>query len=102
MHTINFSPLAINDLLEIKEYISVELDDKDAAKRISTNILTKIENLAKFPLLGENLESKIDVSTNYRYLVCESYIAFYRVENNIVYIIRILYGKSDYLRTLFG
>lgn len=38
----------------------------------------------------------------YRYLVCGSYLAFYHVHNEEVMVDRILYGRRDYLPSLFG
>ena len=101
MHKIKLSPLSVNDLIEIKKYITAEFNDKHAVQRITSHILARVEELKNFPLLGEALEHKINVPTNYRYLVCENYLVFYRVENNEICIIRILYAKSDYLSTLF-
>jgi len=93
--------LSVNDLIEIKRYITAEFDDSHAAQRITSNIIARVEELKKFPFLGEALEHKINVHTSYRYLVCENYLVFYRVDNNEIFIIRILYAKSDYLSTLF-
>lgn len=39
--------------------------------------------------------------TDYRYLVCDKYLAFYRCISGDIYIDRILYGRRDYLTILF-
>jgi prevent-host-death family protein len=39
---------------------------------------------------------------DYRFLVCGSYLAFYHTLAKKVYIDRILYGKRDYIKILFG
>jgi plasmid stabilization system protein ParE len=52
--------------------------------------------------LGTKLSSLIDIATDYRFLVCGNYIAFYRIDGNDVYVIRILYGRRDYVKILFG
>ena len=38
----------------------------------------------------------------YRYLVCGSYLIFYHVDADTVYIDRVLYGRRNYLTLLFG
>ena len=43
-----------------------------------------------------------DVESDYRFLVSGNYLAFYRAYGNTVYVDRILYGRRDYLRILFG
>ena len=51
--------------------------------------------------MGASLSSVIDIETDYRYLVCGKYLAFYRVVNDTVYIDRIIHSKRDYISILF-
>ncbi len=101
MKAIRFSPLAVDDLSEIKRYITENHEDSTAAMRIVSRIFSRIDQLKQFPLLGEALEHKVNLATSYRYLVCENYLVFYRVEQSVIHIVRVLYAKSDYLNTLF-
>ena len=48
------------------------------------------------------LSSIADVESGFRFLVTGSYLTFYQIENGGIYIDRILYGRRDYLRILFG
>ena len=41
-------------------------------------------------------------SAPYRFLVCGSYLIFYHIGGEAVYIDRVLYGRRDYLALLFG
>ena len=59
-------------------------------------------NLKSNPYLGLDLSSKIGQKTDLRYLILSNYIAIYRVENNTVSIIRIMDGRTDYLRYLLS
>jgi len=61
-----------------------------------------IDRSADFAEMGALLHSVADVQSDYRFLVCGNYLAFYRVDENAVYIDRILIGRRDYLRILFG
>ena len=44
----------------------------------------------------------VHIETNYRYLVCGNYIAFYRYEEDTVFIDRILNAGRNFVRILFG
>ncbi len=99
---IVFSPKAITDLKETKKYITEELQNEKAAINALNKIMNNIRILEKFPQSGASLTSIVDFNTDYRYLVCGNYTAFYRYENSTVYIVRVLYGRRDFMRILFG
>ena len=82
MNELRLSPEAQADLEEIKAYIAEEL-----------------ENPA---LAGAPLSSVADVESDYRFLVSGNYMVFYRAYGNTVYVDRVLYGRRDYMRVLFG
>ena len=102
MAEIKFSPEAILDLQQTKAHIADELCSERAAINTVANIMKKIRMLADFPECGASLSSIVDFETEYRFLVCGNYIAFYRIEKNTVYIVRILYGRRNYMQILFG
>lgn len=102
MAKIKFSPEAIADLQQTKAYITEELCNEQAAINTVANITRKIRMLADFPEIGAPLSSIIDFETDYRFLVCGKYTAFYRTENQAVNIIRVLYGRRNFMQILFG
>ncbi len=99
---IEYSPEAVNDLRDIDEYISVELDNDNAAERIVDEIMDSIDNLSDFPEIGALLSSRVSIKTNYRYLVCGNYNIFYRIEAETVKIIRVLNARRNFMTILFG
>lgn len=101
MTEIRFSPDAVNNLVQTKAYIADELGNEQAAVRVISKIAKQIEMLREFPMSGAPLSSVINIDTDYRYLVCGSYTAFYRVEGNTVSIIRVLYGRRNFMQILF-
>lgn len=101
MHKLRINPLARKDLLEIKEYITEELDNSRAAENTLIKIAESYQKLKDFPHMGVELSSKIDVITEYRFLVSGKYIIFYKVDDVYVSIYRILYARRDYARILF-
>lgn len=102
MNNIHFSDNAQNDLFEIKAYIAEELGNPASADSIIRKITTDIRALKQHALLGARLSSIAEVSSDYRFLVTGSYLTFYRVSGAEIYIDRILYGRRDYLSSLFG
>lgn len=102
MHKIRFSPEAAYDLEQTKVYITEELGSEQSAIKTVSDILKRIKTLADYPQIGAALSSIVKIDTDYRFLVCGNYIVFYRVEGETVFIIRILYGKRNYLEILFG
>ena len=102
MAEIRFSPEALADLKGIKAYIEKELLNEQAAADTIADIMKHIRQLSGFPESGAPLSSVIQLDTNYRYLSCGSYTVFYRYENGIAFIDRVLYGRRDYMRILFG
>lgn len=101
MYKIRINPLARKDLLDIKDYITNELDSPTAAVNVVLKIIESYEKLKEFPMLGIELSSKIDVVTDYRYLITGNYIVFYKIDDNYASIYRILYTRRDYIKILF-
>ncbi|MCL2146420.1 MAG: type II toxin-antitoxin system RelE/ParE family toxin [Synergistaceae bacterium] len=102
MSNIRYTPEAEDDLAGIKDCITREIGNPTASLNTVGKITKRIRGLKQFPELGARLSSIIDVDTDYRFLVCMSYIVFCRIDGNDVYIIRVLYGRRDYAKILFG
>jgi len=102
MSNVGYTPEAEDDLAGIKDYITEQLLNPVAAIQLLTKITKRIRTLEQFPYMGTPLSSVIGLVTDYRFLVCANYLAFYRVDGNEVNIIRILYGRRDYVAMLFG
>ena len=102
MAKIRLTPLALSDLQEIKSYITNELCNPIAAKKVVNKIIDDYSLLEISPLMGAPLSSKIQFETDYRFLVSGNYIVFYKPEDEYVSIYRILYGKRDYIKILLG
>lgn len=101
MAEIKFSPEALDDLKQTKEYITDDLCSEAAAINTITKIMKNIRMLSDFPKSGAPLSSIVNIDTDYRFLVCGNYTTFYRFEENTVYIVRVLYGRRDFMRILF-
>ncbi len=102
MIEIEYTDEALEDLQNIKDYISVELDNPQSAQRIVDEIVYRIDSLSDFPQIGAPLNSRTDEKSDYRYLVCGNYNVFYRVEDQTVRIVRVLSARRNFMAVLFG
>lgn len=102
MLKLRINPKAVEDLKSIRDYISNELENPVAAKDTLANIMESYEKLQHFPYMGRELSSKVSIRTDYRYLVCDQYIVFYKCNEEHISIYRILNSKRDYLHILFA
>ena len=102
MNNLHLSESAQDDLDEIKAYISEELENSSAALSTVGRITDSIRILINHAMAGAPLSSVADVDSDYRFLVSGNYMVFYRASGSEVYVDRILYGRRDYLRVLFG
>ena len=102
MNKLRITPAAASDLAEIKAYISLELHNPQAAQRIVRSITHNLRHLQQNPHLGFSVSAKTGRETDLRALLSGNYFLFYRVEIEAVQVARILDGRQDYLRVLFG
>ena len=101
---LRYTPEAISDLQEIKRYIKNNLHNPTAALRISKAILAACSSLKSFPKMGMSIKSKAGFETDLRMLICESWVAVYRIEDEsgMISVARIMDARQDYMRILFG
>ena len=97
---LHYSPQALLDLDEIFDYFADELSDRDGGGRTVRGILDAVGRLpgraTRFPLVPPLPL----VTDEYRFLAVGSYIAFFRVVGDDIYIDRILHGHRDFAALL--
>ena len=102
MNKVFISPEAARDLSQIKQYISSELKNRSAANRIVGSIMKDLRELGRYPEQGPSIEALTGFQTELRMLLCGKQIALYKIENETVFVARIIDARQDYLRVLFG
>lgn len=92
------SSAAQRDIVEILDYIAIELCAPMSAIKLNVKIMEAFERLQDFPLSGTVLTCK----PSCRWVRVENYMIFYTVDEKeqTVTILRVLYSSSDYLSTL--
>ena len=96
---VKINDVALRDIKEIREYIREE--NINAIKKFNNELKKNIDRIVEFSNIGIKLSKIINIETEYRYLICKSYIIFYKYDENNIYIYRILSDKRDYMKILF-
>lgn len=91
-----YKAVAINDIKMITDYIEDELNNPIAASNLKESIVKGISRLKSNPKLGKVLKN-----SNYRYIIINNILVFYEIDNDTIYITRVLDGRTDYIKTLF-
>ena len=89
MANASFTPIALNDLKEIRDFIAK--DKTGIATQYMSMLKQKCELLANSPGLGVQREEYCNL---YKFPV-DSYLIFYRPSQTGIDIIRILHGNRD-------
>ena len=71
MLKVEYSPKALEDLLKIKSYITINRGE-NVASQVLKNITSMIETLKTFPHAGKNLGNMLQVTTDYHYVYIDS------------------------------
>lgn len=95
-----YSPDARDKLYEIKEQIYLR-DGELAAKKITSEIMKEIRGLCEYPKKGPSVEALLGIPSPYRFLHIGQYFAFYRLEEDKVYVTDIYNERENYMWTMF-
>jgi toxin ParE1/3/4 len=97
-----FSVKADQDLASLFIYINDNLHNGNAAHNIVDKILHLSQKLSDFPEMGSSLKTIDSRLDRYRYLIVDNYLLIYKVTDEEVIVVRILYAKSNYVQLLQG
>ncbi len=99
-YKIKFSKQAERDLDELFEYIHKTLVAPKASLDMIADIEKKVCLLAKKPLMCPKCQSNPLCELGYRKLVIKNYVVIYSVneKEKFLYIVRIFYGRRDYVK----
>ena len=96
-YRVVYSAEARKDLRDIYEYIAYELLEPDTAAGQTGRIMKAVRSLEEMPMRHRLLEEEPWHSQGMRFMPVDHYLVFYLPDetNNVVYIIRIMYGVRD-------
>ena len=96
-YRIEYSPAALRDMDRVWDEVYEALKEVEVATRYIDELMDQIEEKREF-LKSLYYDERF---TGYYFVVFKAYIAFYHVKEDRMLVDRVLYGKSDYMRTLF-
>jgi len=94
-YDIHYLPIAEDDLNEIVDYLSEH--SISAANTFIDELEGLEERLSMFPESGSLAKDRRLRSKGYRIAVIGSYLLFYTLQNENVYVMRIIHSKRNYI-----
>lgn len=101
MKKLKYSPGAIEKLQAIKKEI-IGKYGYETAKRVMKEMTKSFRELQQFENKGPSVEGVIGVPCDYRFLYVQHNYAFYRVQDDTIWIVDIYNEKEDFMWKLFG
>ena len=99
-YNIQYSKESKEDLAGIKQYIKYNLKELETAQKLISKIRNEINNLKYNTniclIIGDNLLNKLEI----RNLIVDNYIIFYRIKNDNIEIVRVMYGRKNWINLL--
>ncbi len=95
-YQLRIFPLARLDMEQIFDYIAVELCNPTAAIGQINDFEKAFENVCAFPESCSPINNEYVKEKSLRKLIVNNYIAFYRIKDNEIQVVRVLYGMRNY------
>ncbi len=99
-YNIEYSMEAKQDLIDIKQYIKYNLQEPNTAQKLITKIKLEIDSLKDNPEIYSVIDDDITKRFKIRKLVVDNYIVFYRINNENIQIVRVMYGRRNWITLL--
>ena len=96
---VEYSKAAIRELDRVWSEVFEASKDIETTEKYIEELLDKVESKADYPKSGSPLYYE-NTFTGYYFVTFKAYLAFYRIEKDTMFVDRILFGKSDYMRVL--
>ena len=99
-YNIEYSKEAKEDLIGIKQYIKYNLQEPETANKLTSKIRKSIKTLKDNPEIYAIIDDDIIRKLEIRKLIVDNYIIFYRIKNDSIEIVRIMYGRRNWINLL--
>ena len=97
---IEYSPIAVRDLERVWAEVFESSASEETATKYIDDLMNQISAKQDFPKSGAPLYYEC-LFTGFYFVTFKSYMVFYKVETDRMQVSRVVYGKSDYMRTIF-
>ena len=98
-YKVQYSKAAIRDLDRVWNEVFETSKSYDITEEYIDDLMDKVEAKADYSKSGSPLYYQ-DSFTGYYFVVFKAHLAFYRLEDDVILIYRVLFGRSDYMRYL--
>ena len=99
-YNVEYSKESKQDLIGIKQYIKYNLQEPETAQKLISKIRNEINNLKYNPKICSIIDDDLIKKLEIRKLIVDNYIIFYRVRNNNIEIVRVMYGRRNWINLL--
>ncbi len=99
-YNIEYSVESKQDLIDIKRYIKYNLQEPNTAQKLITKIKKEIDSLKDNPEMYSIIDDDIIKRFKIRKLVVDNYIVFYRINDENIQIVRVMYGRRNWITLL--
>ncbi|MCD8107623.1 MAG: type II toxin-antitoxin system RelE/ParE family toxin [Oscillospiraceae bacterium] len=96
-YKVRLSPLAINQMAEIRDYILYQLQNPDAARNLIKKIRADMMKLDQMPERFQLVDEEPWRSRGIRKLIVRNFYAYYWVDedSSVVYVTAVTYARRD-------
>ena len=99
-YNIEYSKESKDDLIGIKQYIKYNLQEPEISRKLISKIIKEINELKnnpeKYTIIDDDIIKKLQI----RKLIVDNYIVFYRIKNDNIQIVRIMYERRNWINLL--
>ena len=99
-YNIEYSKESKEDLIRIKQYIKYNLQEPETANKLISKIRKSVKTLKDNPKIYTIIDDDVIKKLKIRKFIVDNYIVFYRIENDSVEIVRIMYGRKNWINLL--
>ena len=99
-YNIRYSKEAKQDLIDIKKYIKYILQEPNIANKLIAKIRKEIDNLVNDAIIYSIIDDDFLKKLEIRKILVDNYIVFYRIKNKNIEIVRIMYGRRNWIALL--
>lgn len=99
-YSLNITKHAERDIQAAADYIEFNLYDQKASDDLLDEVEASITELCNYPLKYQLAEDAVLRNWGIRYFSVKNYLVFYVVEKNMIYVVRFLYQKRDWISIL--
>ena len=99
-YNIEYSKESKQDLIGIKQYIKYNLQEPAIAEKLISKIRKEINDMKDNPELYTIIDDDIIRKLEIRKLIVDNYIIFYRIKDNDIQIVRVMYGRRNWINLL--